>query len=355
MNDRPTNTRPRRTVVALPGEGVGPEVVAAASRVIERVAHLQDIPLEIRTRPFGVPAFEKTGSYFPEQTQEACRSADAVLLGAVERDGLLDLRRGFDFFANLRPVLAHPQLADRSPLREDLAREIDILFVRELTSGIHYGPSGRDSDEAGAYGFHTMQYYDWQIRRVADVALDAARTRRGRVTVAHKENALPHIPWCDLVREQARSFPEVEVEFLLIDNLSTQLVLDPGRFDVVLSGNLMGDWLSSLGGALIGSIGLLPSASLNGDGFGLFEPIHGTAPEIAGRGTANPVGAILSAAMMFENWNEVAAGRCIRDAVASTLDDGVVTADLEGPNRRTTNTETMAGEICARLEKVAAP
>ncbi len=205
---------------------------------------------------------------------------------------------------------------------------VDILFVRELVSGIYFGASGRGEDERGSYGYHTMQYYDWQIKRIAKVALEKAKSRKGLLTVAHKENALPYLPWTKLVLEVAQEYPDVKVEPMLVDNLAMQLVINPQHFDVVLGGNLFGDILSDLGGALVGSIGLLGSASLNEEGFGLYEPIHGTAPDIAGKNQANPLGTLASAIMMLEQWGEVEAVSTLQQAWDSILSQGYRTQDL---------------------------
>jgi isocitrate/isopropylmalate dehydrogenase len=203
-----------------------------------------------------------------------------------------------------------------------------MLIVRELVSGIYFGASGRASDDRGAYGYHTMCYYDDEIRRIARKALQQAQQRRGLLTVAHKENALPHLPWTRLVQEEATQFPDVTVEALLVDNLAMQMVLNPQRFDVILAGNMFGDILSDIGGALVGSIGLLGSASLNGDGFGLYEAIHGTAPDIAGKGIANPLGTLAACVLMLQQWGEMQAARRIIAAQDQILAKGYRTADL---------------------------
>ena len=292
-------------IAALPGEGIGLEVVEATLAILQQLAIKHNFQLQIDYGTIGQPAFERYGSFFPEATYRLCSQADGILFGAVSNGGLLELRKEFDFFVNLRPVKTHPSLSDNSNLKSNYLAEIDILFVRELVSGIYFGSSGRCQDDLGGYGYHTMQYYDWQIERIAKMALDKARTRRGLLTVAHKENALPCIPWTKLVGKVAREYPDVKIEPMLVDNLAMQLVINPQHFDVVLAGNLFGDILSDLGGALVGSVGLLGSASLNSLGFGLYEPIHGTAPDIAGKNQANPMGTVASAMMMLEQWGEM--------------------------------------------------
>jgi len=343
-------------VVALPGEGVGPEVIEATLEVVSFAAPAWGVPIEVTRADFGIPAWEKHGSYLPDSTVALCDGADGILLGAVERGGLLELRSRFDFFANLRPVRALDCLVECSSLRPERAKEVDLLFVRELTSGIHFGKAERGRDASGEYGYHTMLYYDEQVRRIARVALEQAQRRSGRLSVAHKENALPCIPWQALVREEAERFPDVEVEGLLVDSLAMQLVMDPGRFDVIVAGNLIGDWLSSIGGALVGSIGLLPSASLNAEGFGLYEPIHGTAPEIAGRGVANPLGALGSFVLMLEQWGEVALARHLCAAQQRVLENGARTADLRvGSASREVSTAEMVELLLAELSREAGP
>jgi 3-isopropylmalate dehydrogenase/3-benzylmalate dehydrogenase len=340
----------RYAIVALPGEGVGPEVVQAALRVLAELARRSDAEIRVERAEIGIPALERSGSALPEATARLCQGCDGILLGAVARAGLLELRSRFDFFANLRPVRALECLLDASSLRPERVRGLDLLFVRELTGGIYFGPSRRGEDERGPFGLHTELYHDFQVRRIARVALGQAARRRGLLTVAHKENALPEIPWCRLVQEEAAGFPGVRVETMLADRLGMELVMEPTRFDVIVSGNLLGDWMSSLGGALVGSIGLLGSASLNEAGFGLYEPIHGTAPEIAGRGIANPLGAIDSVRMMLEQWGESEMAAALGEAQRRVLEAGVRTPDLaRGPSERTVGTEEMADRVIAAL------
>lgn len=315
-------------VVALPGEGIGTEVVEAALKVLHRVAKLEGFSVQVDHGLIGEPALQAYGNYFPNETAQLCKGSDGILFGAVAKGGLLELRKHFDFFANLRPARLFPSLLHKSSLKPDLVQDLDILFVRELVSGIYFGPSGRTADPQGRYGYHTMLYRDWQIRRIARVALQHAQKRRGLVTVAHKENALPHLPWSQLTREVADNFPGVRVEPMLVDNLAMQLVRNPKQFDVILAGNLFGDILSDIGGALVGSVGLLASASLNADGFGLYEAIHGTAPDIAGKGLANPLGTIGAVVLMLQQWGEVQAANNLIYAQERVLTAGYRTADL---------------------------
>lgn len=328
-------------IVALPGEGIGPEVVDAALTLLHRVAQLYEFSVHVDTGWIGESARQQFGTPLPEETLALCDGADGIVFGAVSKGGLLELRQRFDLFVNLRPVRPSPSLLDASPLKAERLRDVDILFVRELVSGIYFGPAGRAEDDQGAYGYHTMRYSDRDIRRIARVALAQAHQRRDRLTVAHKENALPHLPWTRLVLEEAQAFPSVTVEPMLVDNLAMQLVMRPHHFDVVLAGNLFGDILSDLGGAIAGSIGLLGSASLNAEGFGLYEPIHGTAPDIAGQGIANPSGTLAGITLMLQQWGETQAAECLRLTQECLLAHGYRTADLvsHGTHIRVTTAE----------------
>jgi 3-benzylmalate dehydrogenase len=302
---------------------------------LHQVASKHDFQLQVTYGEIGQSAFKQYGSYFPDVTAQICSKANGILFGAVSKGGLLELRKKFDFFVNLRPVKTFPSLINNSSLKSNYLSGVDILFVRELVSGIYFGASGRGEDEQGGYGYHTMQYYDWQIKRIAQVALDRAAKRRGLLTIAHKENALPHLLWTKLALEVAQAYPDVTVEPMLVDNLAMQLVINPQHFDVILAGNLFGDILSDLGGALVGSIGLLGSASLNESGFGLYEPIHGTAPDIAGKNQANPLGTLASAMMMLEQWGELDAVKSLQQAWDNILAQGYRTHDLYFQDRET--------------------
>jgi 3-isopropylmalate dehydrogenase len=318
-------------IVAIPGEGIGIEVVEAALTILKAVAQQHSFTVQIDRALIGKIALEQYGSNFPEATAQLCMGADGIVFGAVTQGGLLELRQRFDLFANLRPVKTHPSLFDKSSLKRDRLKNIDILFVRELVGGIYFGKSARKDN----FGYHTMYYEDWQIKRIAEVALQKARQRRNLLTVAHKENALPHLHWTKLVMEVAQKYPSVTVEPMLVDNLAMQLVINPQRFDVIVAGNLFGDILSDIGGALVGSIGLLGSASLNSAGFGLYEPVHGTAPDIAGQNIANPFGAIASMMMMLEQWGEITAANSIQQAWDTILERGYRTADLNPQGEET--------------------
>ncbi len=329
-------------IVAIPGEGIGPEVVEASLTILRQVAQLEGFTLKIDYGLLGGMALEKLGNPFPPETIQQCEGSDGIVFGAVSQGGLLELRRHFDFFINLRPIRSCQSLLHTSSLRPEKVQALDILIIRELVSGIYFGPAGRSTDEKGAYGYQTMWYYDQEIRRIARVALQKAQERRGLLTVAHKENALPQIPWTRLVQEEATNFPDVVVSPMLVDNLAMQLVLNPQQFDVILAGNLFGDILSDIGGALVGSIGLLGSASLNEQGFGMYEAIHGTAPDIAGKGIANPLGTLAGCVLMLQQWGEIKAAQRILNAQERLLGKGYRTADLSPQNHETlVNTATL--------------
>jgi 3-isopropylmalate dehydrogenase/3-benzylmalate dehydrogenase len=321
-------SKPSYRIVAIPGEGIGPEVVEASLQILQHVAKIEGFTLRVDYGWLGATAFLQMGSYFPQATVQLCDGANGIVFGAVSQGGLLELRKHYDFFCNLRPIRIIDSLVHKSSLRPEKVQGLDILIIRELVSGIYFGPAGRSSDEKGAYGYHTMLYYDEEIRRIARIALQKAQERRGLLTVAHKENALPHLPWTRIVQEEAIKFPGVVVEPMLVDNLAMQMVLNSQKFDTILAGNMFGDILSDIGGALVGSIGLLGSASLNADGFGLYEPIHGTAPDIAGKGIANPLGTLGACVLMLQQWGEVGAAQRIMAAQEQVLSEGYRTADL---------------------------
>lgn len=340
-------------IVALPGEGIGLEVVPASLKILEKLAQIKGFDLKIDYGLIGETALQQLGSYFPEVTKKLCTGADGIVFGAVTKGGLLELRQYFDLFINLRPITIFPCLISKSPLKPEKLRGVDILFVRELVSGIYFGASGRDTDKQGIYGYHTMQYYDDQIRRIARVALKKAENRQGLLTIAHKENALPHIPWTRLVQEEALNFPTVSINPMLADNLAMQLILNPQNFDVILAGNLFGDILSDLGGALIGSIGLLGSASLNEQGFGLYEPVHGIAPNLANLGIANPLGTIMSIIMMLEQWQEIEGVTILKEITAKILTEGYRTFDLNPTDQEIlVNTEELITIFLKELNQI---
>lgn len=342
-------------ITVLPGEGIGPEVVEVGLDILKTLSERQGFELEIHYGLIGLPAKERLGVFFPEETARLCQNSDGIVFGAVSRGGLLELRQRFDFFVNLRPVRSHPSLLHNSPLKPELLRSVDILFVRELASGLYFGSAGRSENSDGPYGYHTMHYSDRQIQRIAKVALQQAQKRRQHLTLAHKENALPQIPWCHLVEEVAKDFSDVTVEPMLVDNLAMQLVMRPSGFDVILAGNLFGDILSDLGGAIAGSIGILGSASFNEQGLGLYEPVHGTAPDIAGQGTANPLGMINSIILMLRHWGEDTAATKLQQVQQQFLADGYRTRDLytRRATEREVNTQELASFFRQQLDRLS--
>jgi 3-isopropylmalate dehydrogenase len=347
--------------VALPGDGIGPEVSREALRVVAFACERTGAKLEVTERPIGGAAIDAGVGPFPDATREACLAADAVLLGAVggpkwdplppdkrPEKGLLELRRTLGVYANLRPVKARAALLAASPLRPEIARGTDLVIVRELLGDVYFGePRGIEKNPRRA--FNTMAYTEEEIRRAAVVAFDVARARRRLVTSVDKANVLETSRlWRDVVTEVSRDYPDVELRHALVDSCAMDLVRRPNSFDVVLSSNMFGDILSDEASVLAGSIGLLPSASI-GEGTGLYEPIHGSAPDIAGQGKANPLGAIASAAeMLRRSLDEAELADKIDGAIDRVLDEGRRTADLGGH----VSTEQMGGFVCQALEQL---
>jgi 3-isopropylmalate dehydrogenase len=327
----------RRRIILLPGDGIGPEIAAPAVQVLDAVA---PGTFEFEERPFGGASIDAHGTALTDETLEACRAADAVLLAAVggpkwdttdpdkprPEQGLLGLRKGLGLFANLRPVKPLPALYDASPLRREIIERTDLLVVRELTGGIYFGEKTRTADSASDACVYTRE----EIERIARVAFGAARSR---VTSVDKANVLETSRlWREVIRElHSREFPHIELEHLLVDNAAMRLVAAPRHFEVIVTENMFGDILSDEAAMLTGSLGMLPSASLGANGPGVFEPVHGSAPDIAGTGTANPLAMFLSAALMlrhgFDMESEAAA---VESAVDRALAEGLRTPDLGG-------------------------
>jgi 3-isopropylmalate dehydrogenase len=322
-------------IVLLPGDGIGPEIIGAARRVLDAIGEFS-----YTEHLIGGASIDANGVALTDDVLEACRGADAVLLGAVggpkwdttdldaprPEQGLLGLRKGLGLYANLRPVKPSAALYDASPLREERIAGTDLLVVRELTGGIYFGDSGRSGDHA----HDTCEYSVAEIERIADVAFEAAAGRRGRVTSVDKANVLETSRlWREVVSRKGAQYADVELDHMLVDNAAMQLVAGPSRFDVVLTENMFGDILSDESAMLTGSLGMLPSASLGEDGPGVFEPVHGTAPDIAGKGIANPLATFLSVAMMMRHGLDRAAdGDAIEEAVDEALGRGLRTPDL---------------------------
>ena len=354
-------------VLVLPGDGIGAEVMPHAVRVLEATG----VPFDFAYADLGGCAIDKHNTPLPAETLAAARASAAVLLGAVggpqwddlpmdqrpER-GLLGMRAGLDLFANLRPALLFRPLADASSLKAELVADLDLLIVRELTGGIYFGePRGVVLDNGGRRGFNTYVYDEREIARIARAAFELAAKRRGKLTSVDKANVLEVTQlWRDVVNEIHAEFPQVELQHLYVDNAAMQLVRAPKQFDVVVTGNMFGDILSDVAAMLTGSLGMLPSASLNADGQGMYEPVHGSAPDIAGRNIANPLATILSAAMMLRySLHEQDAATRIEAAVHHVLDAGLRTADILPAksehlrNLRKVGTDEMADAVIAAL------
>ncbi len=348
----------RYRVAVLPGDGIGPEVTAEAVRVLQAAAELHGFTVETADYAVGAAGVAEAGDALPPATAAAVTQADAVLLGAVGHPslaaaegrrrpeaGLLALRKLLGAYANLRPVTVHPALRHASPIRPDRLEGVDLLIVRELLGGLYYGqPRGREADTA----VNTMRYSVSEIERVARVAFEAARGRRRHVTSVDKANVLEVSGlWRDTVARVAGDYPDVRLEHLYVDYAAMRLVAQPAAVDVLLTENLFGDILSDEAAVLTGSLGLLPSASI-GDGPGLFEPVHGSAPDIAGRGVANPLGAIASAGLLLRHGlNQPEAADAVDRAVVSALEAGLRTQDLARPGEATVGTRELGERVAA--------
>jgi 3-isopropylmalate dehydrogenase len=352
-------------IALLPGDGIGPEIVAQAERVLQRL-RTDGLPIETETAPIGGAGYDAAGEPLPRRTLELARSADAVLLGAVggprydalpralrPEQGILSIRKEFGLFANLRPALLYPELAAVSSLKPEVVAGLDLMIVRELTGDIYFGaPRGRRKNAAGeSEGFDTMLYSEPEIRRIARVAFEIARKRARKLCSVDKANVLDtSILWREVVTATGVEYPDVSLTHMYVDNAAMQLVRDPKQFDVIVTGNMFGDILSDEASMLAGSIGMLPSASLDATGKGLYEPIHGSAPDIAGRNIANPLATILSLAMMFRytfSRDEVA--NRIETAVRRVLANGHRTADIARPGERALGTREMGDAVAAAL------
>ncbi len=356
-------------ILVLPGDGIGPDVVKVAVAVLERVAVQHGLDLSLDEALIGGRAIDETGLPLPEETMEKAKNSRAVLLGAVggpswddlptlERPerGLLGLRSGLELFANLRPAMLFAPLADASSLKPELVADLDILIVRELTGGIYFGePRGVEVVNNERRGFNTYVYSEHEIDRIARVAFELARKRGGRVCSVDKANVLEVTQlWREVVTQTARDYPDVALSHMYVDNAGMQLVRAPKQFDVVVTGNMFGDILSDVAAMLTGSLGMLPSASLAADGSGLYEPVHGSAPDIAGQNKANPLATILSVAMMCRySLDAAAAADAIETAVNQVLADGYRTADIApeaaGADVRLVGTDAMGEAVLAAL------
>lgn len=355
----------KHRIAVLPGDGIGPEVMKEAVKILDAVGSREGMQFEYTWADVGGAAIDNHGEPLPKSTLEVCEAAEAILFGSVggpkweslppeqqpERGALLPLRRHFKFYANLRPVMVMEELASLSPLRDRvIGTGVDMLIVRELTGGIYFGqPKGREADRA----FDTLVYTKEEIERIARFAFEAARQRRGKVHSIDKANVLTSmVYWRELVTKLHREeYSDVELHHMYVDNAAIQLIMNPGQFDVLVTGNMFGDILSDAGGALIGSLGMLPSASLNSDGFGLYEPSGGSAPDIAGKGVANPIAQIMSAAMMLRySFKNNSAYEMIRNAVSRVISKGYRTGDIKTEGCTVIGTEEMGNLILQELK-----
>ncbi len=357
-----------KKVLILPGDYIGPEIVAQARRVLERIMVLFDLDLVLDEALLGGAAFDATGLPLPEDTLARAREADAILLGAVggpkwdqvdralrPEKGLLGIRSELQLFGNLRPALLYPQLAQASSLKPEIVSGLDILIVRELTGGIYFGePRGiRTLDNGEREGYNTYVYRESEIERIGRLAFESARKRQGRLCSVDKSNVLEvTILWREVMDQLAPQYPDVELSHMYVDNAAMQLVRAPKQFDVLVTGNMFGDILSDTAAMLTGSIGMLPSASLDEQGRGMYEPCHGSAPDIAGQGKANPLATILSVAMMLRySLAAAAAAEAIEAAVSRVLDKGLRTPDIHTQGTQLVDTVAMGDAVVEELAR----
>jgi len=329
-----------KNIVVLPGDGIGPEVCRQAVKVLEAVARRFGHRFHMESHLIGACAIDATGEPLPAATLAACRAADAVLLGAIgdpkydndptakvrPEQGLLGLRKSLGLFANIRPVTAYDVLLHHSPLKKERIAGTDMLIFRELIGGIYFGEKGRTADGEGAYDYCT--YTRAEIARIAHLAFQAAAGRRQQLTLVDKANVLETSRlWREVVREMAGQYPEVRVDYLFVDNAAMQMILNPTQFDVILTENMFGDIISDEASVIAGSLGLLPSASV-GEAVAVFEPIHGSYPQATGKGIANPIATILSAALLLDHLGLVIEAALVREAVDEALNNGILTQEL---------------------------
>jgi 3-isopropylmalate dehydrogenase len=351
-------------IAVLPGDGIGPEIVAQAVKVLEAL-RTDGLRLEMQEAPIGGAGYDAAGDPLPDETLALARRADAVMLGAVggpkydalpramrPEQGLLRIRKELGLFANLRPAVLFPELASASTLKPEVVAGLDVMILRELTGDIYFGqPRGQRVSGGEREGFDTMKYSESEIRRIARMGFDIAMKRKRRLCSVDKANVLDtSILWREVVNEVAREYPQVELSHMYVDNAAMQLVRAPKQFDVMVTGNMFGDILSDEASMLTGSIGMLPSASLDAANKGLYEPIHGSAPDIAGKGVANPLATILSTAMMLRyTFDRVDAAERIEVAVERVLRQGYRTADIYQDGARNVGTVEMGDAVVAAL------
>jgi 3-isopropylmalate dehydrogenase len=354
-----------KKIAVLAGDGIGPEIVDEAVRVLHALEK-DGLDIELEYGLIGGVAYDETGTPLPEETLVIAKSADAILLGAVggykwesldisvrPEKGLLGIRSALNLFANLRPAILYPQLADASTLKPEVVAGLDLMIVRELTGGIYFGqPRGvRTLDDGEKEGFNTLVYKESEVRRIGKVAFDIARKRQGRLCSVDKANVLECTElWRETMTELADDYNDVDLSHMYVDNAAMQLVRAPKQFDVMVTTNMFGDILSDCASMLTGSIGMLPSASLDEDGKGMYEPIHGSAPDIAGQNIANPLATILSVAMMLRyTLDEAAMADRIENAVEKVLEQGIRTADIYSEGTTKVGTTEMGNAVIAAL------
>ncbi len=354
-----------KKIAVLAGDGIGPEIVAEAVKVLHALEK-DGLDIKLEYGLIGGAAYDETGSPLPEETLVISKSADAILLGAVggykwetldisvrPEKGLLGIRSALNLFANLRPAILYPQLADASTLKPEVVAGLDLMIVRELTGGIYFGqPRGvRTLDNGEKEGFNTLVYRESEVRRIGKVAFDIARKRQGHLCSVDKANVLECTElWRETMTELADDYTDVDLSHMYVDNAAMQLVRAPKQFDVMVTTNMFGDILSDCASMLTGSIGMLPSASLDENGKGMYEPIHGSAPDIAGQNSANPLATILSVAMMLRyTLNEAAMADRIENAVEKVLEQGIRTADIYSEGTTKVGTSEMGDAVIAAL------
>ncbi|MDQ7055215.1 MAG: 3-isopropylmalate dehydrogenase [Persephonella sp.] len=351
-------------ITVLPGDGIGPEIMESAIEVLKVISKKYNITFEFQEGLIGGAAIDETGEPLPDETLKKAKESDAVLLAAVGGEkwdnlptdkrpekGLLKIRKELDLFANIRPGKAYTALLDASPLKENLIKGVDLMVIRELTGGIYFGePRGIEERGGEKVGFNTMIYYEHEIARIARLAFELSRNRRKKVTSVDKANVLEvSAVWREVVNRVHADFQDVELEHMYVDNAAMQLVRRPKDFDIIVTGNLFGDILSDEAGALTGSLGMLPSASI-GERYALYEPVHGSAPDIAGQGIANPIAMILSAAMMLEITCKLPeAARDIENAIEKVLEEGYRTGDIWSPKTKKVGTKEMTEQIIKHI------
>ncbi len=353
-------------ILILPGDGIGIEIVAQAVKVIDSLNRNHSMGMTLVNGLLGGAAYDETGSPFPDETIRIAKECDSILLGAVggpkweslERSlrperGLLGIRSELELFSNLRPAILYPQLASASSLKKEIVSGLDLMIVRELVGGIYFGqPRGVEIKNGERFGVNSATYYESEIARIGHSAFQIAQKRQGRVCSVDKANVLEVSElWRDVMEEVSKEYSDVRLSHLYVDNAAMQLVRDPKQFDVMVTSNLFGDVLSDCAAMLTGSIGMLPSASLDKNNFGMYEPIHGSAPDIAGKDIANPLATILSVSMMLRySLNQAELAENIDSAVSAVLDQGYRTRDIAGDSQKVVGTEEMGDLVVKALE-----